>query len=224
VGRAGDAVQAFLKTRWFYRLVFAGCGWPLAVLVWNAAPVLLPAFLPNVVLPWDGDLGVNPVETLLHQTGRDALFFLIGTLAVTPLKRLTGWNRLQAVRRMVGVWSFVYAFCHFTVYAVFDKVGDVGAIAEDVAERTFILLGMVAFVILVLLTATSTNGMIRRLGRRWQRLHRLVYLAALAAAVHFVWGQKADIGEPLLWASVLVVLLGWRVATALGRRRTSVTT
>jgi sulfoxide reductase heme-binding subunit YedZ len=147
---------------------------------------------------------------------------LIATLAITPIRRLTGWNRIQSVRRMVGVWSFVYALAHFSVYAVFDKVGDVAAITQDVVERRFIFSGMLAFVILVALAATSTRGMMRRLGRRWQRLHRLVYVAAIAGAVHFAWGQKADIGEPLLWAAVLAVLLGIRVVYALRRRRAAV--
>jgi sulfoxide reductase heme-binding subunit YedZ len=208
--------------RWFYPLVFALCAWPGVVLAWQAAPVLLPAFWPDLVLPWEGDLGVNPVETLLHETGRDALMILIATLAITPIRRLTGWNRIQSVRRMVGVWSFVYALAHFSVYAVFDKVGDVAAITQDVVERRFIFSGMLAFVILVALAATSTRGMMRRLGRRWQRLHRLVYVAAIAGAVHFAWGQKADIGEPLLWAAVLAVLLGIRVVYALRRRRAAV--
>lgn len=212
-------MQKPLAWRAFYPLVFVACAWPLAALLKEALPVLLPAFFPDVVVPWDGDLGVNPVETLLHETGRDALMLLIASLAVTPIRRLTGWNRVQSVRRTVGVWSFVYAFLHFATYAAFDKLGDTAAIGEDVFERPFIFVGMLALVILIALTVTSTNGMIRRLGRRWQRLHRLVYVAAIAGAVHFAWGQKADIGEPLIWAGVLLVLLGWRVVEAVRRRR-----
>jgi methionine sulfoxide reductase heme-binding subunit len=211
-------VHAFLKTRWFYPLVFVLCAWPCAVLVYHAAPILLPAFWPDVALPWEGDLGVNPVETLLHETGRNALMFLIAALAVTPIRRLTGWNRVQLVRRMVGVWSFAYAFLHVTTYVVFDKLGDVAAIAEDVFKRRFIFVGMLAFVILLVLTLTSTNGMIRRLGKRWQRLHRLVYVAVLAATIHFAWGQKAEIREPLMWASAVALLLGYRVVQAVRRR------
>lgn len=138
---------------------------------------------------------------------------------MTPVRRLTGWNRVQIVRRTVGVWSFVYALCHFLTYVVFDKLGDVAEIAKDVFERKFIFSGMLAFAILLVLTVTSTNGMIRRLGRRWQRLHQTVYVAALAGAVHFAWGQKADIGEPLLWASALAALLGFRVVMALRKVR-----
>lgn len=213
-----DAWVRFLRSPAFFWTVFLACGWPFARLAWQAIPVLVPAFYPDVTIPWDGDLGVNPVETLLHETGYHAFVVLIAALAVTPLRRLTGWNRVQIVRRMVGLWSFVYAACHFLTYVVFDKLGDTAAIAEDVFKRRFIFSGMLAFAILLVLTVTSTTGMMRRLGRKWQALHRLVYVAGLAAAVHFLWGQKADIREPLLWATGLLVLLGLRAFWALRRR------
>jgi methionine sulfoxide reductase heme-binding subunit len=210
--------------RVFYPLVFLLCAIPGVTLLRNALPVLTPAFFPDVVLPWEGDLGVNPVETLLHETGRAGLMLLIFTLAITPVRRLTGWNRVQSVRRMVGIWAFVYALAHFAVYVVFDKLGDVAEIGKDVAERRFIFVGMLAFMILLALALTSTNGMIRRLGRRWQRLHRLVYVAAIAGVVHFAWGQKADIREPLIWGVALAVLLAIRVWFALRRARRTATT
>jgi sulfoxide reductase heme-binding subunit YedZ len=216
--RAGDVLQAFSKSRWFYWGVFAACALPLVLLLKEAIPVLVPAFWPDVTVPWTGDLGVNPAETLLHATGRHALRFLLLALAITPIRRLTGWNRVQSVRRMVGLWSFAYALCHVTTYVALDQLGDVRAILDDVLKRKFVFAGMLAFVILVALAVTSTNGMIRRLGRRWQRLHRLVYVAAAAGAVHFVWGQKADIREPLLWAGILAVLLGARVVFAARKR------
>ncbi|HWB29093.1 MAG TPA: protein-methionine-sulfoxide reductase heme-binding subunit MsrQ [Vicinamibacterales bacterium] len=216
--RAGDLLQAFLKSRWFYWGVFAACAAPLILLLKEAIPVLVPAFWPDVTVPWAGDLGVNPAETLLHATGRHALRFLLLALLVTPIRRLTGWNRVQRVRRMVGLWSFAYALCHVTTYVALDQLGDIHAILDDVLKRKFIFSGMLAFVILLALAATSTNGAIRRLGRRWQQLHRLVYVAAVAGAVHFVWGQKADIREPLLWAGILAVLLGTRVVLALRKR------
>lgn len=215
----GNTINAFLKTRWFYPLVFLACAAPLALLLKEAIPILVPAIWPDATVPWAGDLGVNPVETMLHTTGRNALRLLLFTLAITPVRRLTGWNRVQLVRRMVGVWSFVYALCHFAIYVTFDQLGDVHAIIEDVVKRRFIFAGMFAFVVLLLLAVTSTNGMMRRLGRRWQRLHRLVYAAALAGAVHFVWGQKADIREPLIWFGILAVLLGIRAAWAVRKRR-----
>ena len=192
-----------MKTRWFYWVVFLGCLSPAIGLVRDT---------------YTGQLGVNPVETLLHETGRTALAILLAALAVTPIRRLTGWNRIQSVRRMVGVWSFFYALCHFLIYVVFNHLGDVRAILEDVFERKFIFSGMLALSILFVLTLTSTNGMIRRLGRRWQKLHRLVYVAAVAGAVHFVWGQKADIREPLIWAAGLAVLLGFRIVWTLRQR------
>ena len=204
--RPADAVVPALR-RLFYPAVLAGCVWPAVVLGRRT---------------WTGDLGVNPVETLLHETGRTALALLLFTLTVTPVRRLTGWNRVQRVRRLLGVSSFAYALLHFTIYVVFNHLGDVRAIWEDVTERRFIFVGMLALVLLSLLAATSTNGMIRRLGRRWQRLHRLVYVAAVAATIHFVWGQKADIREPLWWAAGLAVLLGLRVVFHI-RRRSSAT-
>ena len=206
MSRLADAVVPALR-RLFYPAVLAGCVWPAVVLARRT---------------WTGDLGVNPVETLLHETGRTALALLLFTLTVTPVRRLTGWNRVQRVRRLLGVSSFAYALLHFTIYVVFNHLGDIKAIWEDVTERRFIFVGMLALVILSLLAATSTNGMIRRLGRRWQRLHRLVYVAAVAATIHFVWGQKADIREPLWWAAGLAVLLALRVVFHV-RRRSSAT-
>jgi sulfoxide reductase heme-binding subunit YedZ len=202
--RRVDAVLRLLSTRVFYPAVFLGCLWPGLMLLRRTL---------------EGDLGVNPVETLLHETGRTALAILLLTLSVTPIRRLTGWNRIQRVRRLLGVSSFVYAASHFTIYVVFNHLGDVRAIWSDVSERPFIFVGMLALVILSVLAATSTNGMIRRLGRRWQQIHRLAYVAAAAGVVHFAWGQKADIREPLWWGSYLAVLLGMRMIFALRKRR-----
>jgi len=214
-----NAINAFLKSRWFYPLVFVACATPLVLLLKEAIPVLVPAIWPDATVPWSGDLGVNPAETMLHATGRNALRLLLITLAVTPVRRFTGWNRVQIVRRTLGVWAFVYALCHFLIYVTFDQLGDVNAILEDVFKRRFIFVGMFAFVILLLLAITSTNGMIRLLGRRWQRLHRLVYAAAVAGGVHFVWGQKADIREPLVWFSILAALLVIRVFWTVRKRQ-----
>jgi sulfoxide reductase heme-binding subunit YedZ len=204
MGRPSDAVLTGLVRRLFYPAVLAGCCWPAIVLARRT---------------WAGDLGVNPVETLLHETGRTALALLLLTLSVTPIRRLTGWNRIQRVRRMLGVSSFAYALLHFTVYVVFNHLGDIRAIWDDVTERRFIFVGMLALAILTALAATSTNGMIRRLGRRWQQVHRLAYVAAAAGVVHFVWGQKADIREPLWWAAYLALVLGLRLVLAASRRR-----
>jgi methionine sulfoxide reductase heme-binding subunit len=194
-----------MKKRWFYWLVFVLC--------------LSPALKLGHDVYAGENLGPNPVETLLHTTGRTALAILLMALTVTPIRRLTGWNRIQGVRRMVGIWSFVYACSHFLIYVVFNHLGDVREILDDVFKRKFIFAGMLALTILSALAATSTNGMIRRLGKRWQRLHRLVYVAAGAAALHFVWGQKADIREPLIWAGYLALILAFRVAWSLIHRR-----
>lgn len=197
------AAKSRFWARLFYLAVFAACAAPGLQLGWRT---------------YEGRLGVNPVETLLHSTGRDALAILLVTLTVTPLRRLTGWNRIQGVRRMVGLWAFFYGACHFLIYAVFNHLGDVRAIWEDVVERPFIFSGMLALSILLTLAVTSPVFMVRRLGRNWQRLHRLVYVAAIAGVVHFAWGQKADIREPLVWATGLGVLLAVRVVWAVGRR------
>lgn len=214
-----DVVNGWLKSPAFYPLVFAACAYPLAHLVWRVAPAVAPLVWPDVTFWWESDLGPNPVEELLHETGRDALMILLATLAITPIRRLTGWNRLQVVRRMVGVWSFAYGAVHLLIYVVFNHLGDLAAIADDVLHRPFIFAGMFTFSILLALAATSTAGMMRRLGRRWQRLHRLVYVAGVAGVVHFAWGQKADIHEPLQWGAVLALLLGFRVYDALQKRR-----
>lgn len=194
-----------LWPRVFYAIVFAGAATPAILLAWRV---------------YTGDLGVNPAETLLHETGRDALALLLTSLAVTPIRRVTGWNRVQQVRRMLGLWSFFYALCHFLTYAVFNHLGEVAAIWADVIERPFIFSGMLAFAILLALASTSTSGAVRRLGRNWQRLHRLVYLSAAAGVVHFAWGQKADIREPLVWGGILAALLAVRVVVAVRRRVT----
>lgn len=208
-----------LGVRAFYWTVFLACGYPLVHLVWRAAPAFAPLIAPDLVLNWDGDLGANPVETLLHETGRDALMMLLAALSITPIRRLSGWNRIQLVRRMVGIWSFTYACCHLLIYVVFNHLGDIDAILDDVFKRRFIFVGMFTFTILLALAATSTNGMMRRLGKRWQKLHRLVYVAGVAGVVHFIWGQKADIREPLQWGAFLVLLLGVRVFYAIRKRR-----
>jgi sulfoxide reductase heme-binding subunit YedZ len=200
--RVFDGIHAFLKTRAFYPLVFVLAAAPAAKLSW----LTYRAFTTD-----PGALGVNPTEYLLHETGQDALMLLLFALTVTPVRRLTGWNRVQIVRRMIGVWSFVYAVAHVTIYVTLDQLSDVRAILDDIVKRKFITVGMLAFVILLALAATSTNGMIRRLGRRWQRLHRLAYVAMGAGLVHFAWGQKSNISEPLQWAAYGVVLMALRL-------------
>jgi sulfoxide reductase heme-binding subunit YedZ len=178
------------------------------------ALVFLLALVPAVYLAYRtyvNDLGVNPAETLQLETGGWALKFLLITLTITPLRRLTGWNRIIQYRRMVGLFAFFYASIHFLTYIVLDKYFAFGEMIADVAKRPFITAGFVAFVAMVPLAITSTRGWIRRLGRRWQSLHRLIYISGVAAAVHFVWKVKVPIGEPVYYAMVMAALLGFRV-------------
>jgi sulfoxide reductase heme-binding subunit YedZ len=165
------------------------------------------------------DLGVNPAETLQLETGGWAFKFLLLTLAVTPIRRLTGWNRIIQYRRMLGLFAFFYACLHVLTYIVLDKYFAFGEMIADVAKRPFITAGFVAFVAMVPLAITSTKGWIRRLGRRWQVLHRLIYVSGVAAAVHFIWKVKVAIGEPVYYAAIVAVLLGFRLVWQLRSAR-----
>ena len=156
------------------------------------------------------NLTANPIEYITHTTGTTALAFLIITLTVTPLRRLTGRNEIIRLRRMLGLFAFFYACLHLSTWIVLDWFFDVASMATDVLDRPFITLGMTTFLLLLPLAITSTAGMMRRLGKRWQQLHRLVYVAAVTAIVHFWWVVKADFREPRLWALALSVLLGFR--------------
>ena len=190
-------------------LVFSASLLPLAWLFW---------------LAWSDQLGANPVETLSHRTGDWSLRFLLLTLAVTPVRRLTGWNGLQRFRRMLGLFAFFYVSLHFGVYLIFDQFFDLSTIIADVAKRPYITVGFAAFLLLIPLAVTSTNRMIKRLGRNWQRLHRLVYLIAILGVLHYLWLVKADLREPLMYAGILAVLLGyrlwWRIRGSLRPSRT----
>lgn len=170
--------------------------------------------LPFLALVWGaltGQLGADPQKYLVHTTGDWGLRLLLVTLAVTPVRRLTGWNRLQSLRRMLGLYCFFYISLHFSVYGVLYVGLDWGNIVEDIAERPYITVGFAAFLGLIALAATSTNAMMKRLGRRWARLHRLIYLIAVLACVHFLWLVKSDLNEPLIYTVIVAVLLGVRV-------------
>lgn len=159
-----------------------------------------------------GDLGVNPIEFITHFTGSWSLIILIASLAVTPLRRATGWNDLIKLRRMLGLFAFFYALLHFSTYLVLDHFFDLQAIGKDIVKRPYVTVGFTAFVIMIPLALTSSAAMIRRLGKRWQLLHRLVYLAAIGGVIHFYWLVKADIRRPAQYGAVLVLLLGYRLA------------
>jgi sulfoxide reductase heme-binding subunit YedZ len=163
-------------------------------------------------------LGANPIDTITEETGTWTLRLLLATLAVTPLRRLTGWNDLIKVRRMLGLFAFVYGVLHVSTYVVLDQFFDPASIFGDIVKRPFITAGATGFALMVPLAVTSTAGWIRRLGgRRWQQLHRLAYASAAAGVVHYYWLVKADVSRPLRYAAVLAVLLVARLVWA--RRR-----
>ena len=189
------------------------------------AAVTLTAAVPFAVLLWDaltGDLGVEPIETITHRTGWWGLTLLVATLAITPLRRITGANRLIQVRKPLGLMAFFYVSMHFLTYIILDQWLGWSYIIEDIVERPYITVGFTAFVLLIPLAATSTKRAIRKLGgHRWRRIHQLIYPAAVLGVLHFLWLVKADTREPLLFGSILVVLFVLRipgVSAALRRR------
>ena len=158
-----------------------------------------------------GDLGFDPIRTITHFTGRTAIIILFITLTVTPARRITGWNPLVKLRRLIGLFAFFYATIHFLIYAVFDRELSLAGLGEDIAKRPWITVGFTVFLILLTLAITSPQAMVRKLGKRWQALHRLIYVAAGLAVLHFTWAQKKDIRLPLIYAGVLAVILGSRL-------------
>ena len=179
----------------------------LSIGVWIAVAA------PAAAIAWQAayeDLGANPIETLEQATGGWALRLLLATLAVTPLRRLTGWQEIARFRRRLGLAAFAYAALHFALWSVFDNGLDPASIAEDIAKRPYVTVGFTAFVLLVPLAVTSTRASMRRLGKRWVALHRLVYVAAVLAVVHFLWLVKKDLREPLVYAAVLGALFAAR--------------
>src|SRR5690606_26928172 len=181
--------------------------------------VHLAALAPLAILGWQfvdvwqtgsNALGADPVAEIEHRLGTWALRLLMIALAVTPLRQLTGQPVLLRFRRMLGLYAFAYATLHFSAYLVLDLRGYWALVFEEIAKRPYITVGFSAWLLLLPLAITSTKGWIRRLGRNWVRLHKLVYAAGVLAVLHFWWLVKSDIGEPLLYAAILAVLLGWR--------------
>jgi sulfoxide reductase heme-binding subunit YedZ len=186
-----------VKLRWFKVVVFLACLVPLGRLGGRA---------------YSGNLGANPIEAITHSTGDWTLIFLLITLAITPLRKLTNQLWLIRFRRMSGLFAFFYATLHFLTYIWLDKFFDVHEMLADVAQRRFITAGFTGFVLLIPLAITSTSSWIRRMGgRRWNLLHRLIYFSAMAGVVHYVWLVKADLRKPLEYALVLSILLGYRL-------------
>jgi sulfoxide reductase heme-binding subunit YedZ len=184
--------------------------------------VFVLALLPLLRLVWLGfndGMGANPVEFVIRSNGTWTLTFLLLTLTVTPLRRLTGMNWLLALRRMLGLYAFFYAVLHFLSYVWLDQWFDWRSIAEDVAEHRYVLVGFAAFLCLIPLAVTSTNAMMRRLGRNWQVLHQLVYLIAVLGVVHYWWLVKKDLTQPVIYGAVLILLLGYRLLARVRQAR-----
>ncbi len=166
-------------------------------------------------------LGADPVAAIEHETGLWALRLLLVTLAITPLRRITGQASLLQFRRMLGLYTFFYACLHLAAYVVLDLGGYWAQLFEDIAKRPFITVGFLAWLLLVPLAVTSTRGWMRRLGRRWGQLHRAVYAIGVLTVLHFWWLVKSDIREPAMYAAILALLLGWRVVSKFRARRTT---
>lgn len=190
--------------RWIKPVIFLACLGPLARLGWKATHSML---------------GANPIEVITHSTGDWTLTFLLVTLAITPLRKLTHQYWLIGLRRMFGLYAFFYGCLHLTTYVWLDKFFDVHEMVADITKRKFIMAGMTAFTLMIPLAFTSTKGWIRRLGgKRWQVLHRLIYFSAMAGVIHYIWLVKADLHKPLEYAAVLAVLLGYRIVGWIGSR------
>jgi methionine sulfoxide reductase heme-binding subunit len=184
---------------------------PITVVkVLTFAAALIPAAA-LVYRFYTNNLTANPGDYITDQTGTWTITFLTISLAVTPLRRLTGWNQAIKLRRMLGLFAFFYATLHMLTWVVFVHFFDVSFMVEDVIKRPFITVGMATFLILLALAVTSNRFAVRRLGRRWQTLHRLVYVAGIGAVIHFWWLVKADITEPRRWALAMGALLGFRL-------------
>jgi len=191
--------------------------------VWK--PLLfLACLIPAMLVVTDafeitGRLGANPIEAIQDRFGNWGLRFILIALAVTPLRQLTGWNWLTRFRRMLGLFAFFYVFTHFLVWLILDQRLLMPAILEDIVERPFITIGFAALLLLLAMTLTSTLAVRRRLGRRWQLLHNSIYIVGILGVWHYWWQVKLDVREPLIYASILAALLGYRVWRRVGKRR-----
>lgn len=204
-----SAIGALSRRRLVWLAVFLACLMPFASLVWR--------FLAD-------DLGADPVETLIRSTGDWGIRFIVGGLMITPLRQF-GWKAPARFRRMFGLYAFFYVCLHLTTYLVVDQGLDLHSIVGDILKRPYITIGMVAFVLLVPLAATSTAGMVRRLGARyWINLHRLVYPIGVLAVLHYYLLVKADLTWPLIYGTVLAIAFGWRIKEKAYRQRPTVRT
>jgi len=202
------AVPKFLSSKWAKVLVFLLSLVPLLLLVWRG---------------FRGDLTANPVEFLQHQTGDWTLRFLIFTLCITPFRKLLNLPELIRFRRMLGLCAFFYACLHFLTYLGPDQSFNVAGMLKDVAKRPFVTVGFAAFLLLIPMAITSTTSWIRRLGgKRWQVLHRSIYICAILGVIHYYWLVKSDIRKPLFYGMLVGILLIWRLAAWLGKRKAPV--
>jgi Predicted membrane protein len=198
-------IRRFLATQWAKVLFFTLSLVPILVIGWRA---------------YQGDLTANPVEFLQHQTGDWTLRFLIFTLCITPFRRLLDLPELIRFRRMLGLFAFFYVCLHFLTYLGPDQAFDVAAMLKDVVKRPFITAGFAAFVLLLPLALTSTAGWIRRLGgKRWQALHRSIYVCAILGVIHYYWLVKSDVRKPLFYGVLVGILLAWRLSNWLFKRK-----
>jgi sulfoxide reductase heme-binding subunit YedZ len=188
-------------------IVFAACLSPAAALLYNAL--------------W-GDLGVNPLETLTNETGIWTLRLLVATIAITPIRWITKWNPIITFRRMIGLFAFFYGTVHFSIYFLFDRSLMFDGLYEDIVLRPYITVGFTALVLMIPLAITSTQGWIRRLGGKgWNLLHKLVYVSAILGVLHYWWKVKLDVTNPMIYAAIVGLLLGWRMAKAVTKKNES---
>lgn len=198
--------QVQLVRRVIKPIVFLLCLLPFGLLIWNAL---------------HDQLSANPIDDITDETGTWALRFIVITLSITPLRRITGWAPLQLLRRMLGLYAFFYGLLHFTTYIYLDQFFAWGDIAADVAKRPFILIGFISFVLMIPLAATSTDRITKWMGgKRWNLLHRAIYLTAIGGVIHYLWLVKADTRRPLTYGAIVAVLLGYRLWVFLTSRLT----
>ena len=203
-------MRKFLASKWAKVLVFGLSSWPLLFMIWRTAR---------------GDLTANPVEFYQHQTGDWTLRFLVFTLCITPFRKILNLPELIRFRRMLGLFAFFYVCLHFLTYLGPDQSFSLSGMLQDVVKRPFITVGFAAFVVLVPLALTSTAGWIRRLGgKRWQMLHRGIYLAAALGVIHYYWLVKSDIRKPVFYGALVGTLLAWRIWSWTAKKKAPATT
>ena len=185
--------------------------------------VLVNGAVPLAILAWDAfhhKLGANPQNFAILTTGMMTLIFLILTMAVTPLRKVSGWNWLANLRRMLGLYAFFYACAHFLLFFCLDRSFSVSSTLTEMTRRKYLIVGSIALIVMIPLAVTSTNAMIKRLGgKRWRALHRLAYVAAICGVIHYYMQVKKDVRQPLVFAAVLTVLLGYRIWVAVRQRK-----